>query len=217
MKSDLWARMRRWWHIHIFGLSPAAADDLADGIDLGDRDIERGTRSMVDSPLADEVNGASGGPAISPVPVDPVLGAGMFYTKPELLRIIKECKAERGAKPKAACPGLRTVADLDDLDRRFLAGGPVADAVVRGLARDLKRSALEIETLRAVEALERLAAVWKEKDRDFMASFLWHVAQRIQHHLAHETARRRMFEQVDMTAGPTKGGDERTRDAAPTT
>lgn len=168
MKASRWQRARRWWHVHIYGLSPAAADDLADGIGLGDRDIERGARN-----------------------------------------------AERGAK--AACPGLRTVADLDDLDRRFFAGGPVADAVVRGLSRDLKRSALEIDTLRAVEALEGLAAAWKEKDRDFMASFLWHVAQRIQHHVSHETAQRRLSEQVDMTPGPTRGGDERTRDAAPAT
>jgi hypothetical protein len=37
-KPGSYARARRWWHIYILGLSRAAADDLADGIDLGDHD-----------------------------------------------------------------------------------------------------------------------------------------------------------------------------------
>jgi hypothetical protein len=38
-----------------------------------------------------------------------------------------------------ACPGLATLEDLERMDREFLAGGPVTDAVVRGVVRDLRR------------------------------------------------------------------------------
>jgi len=38
MKISLWRWIRRWWHVHLHSLTRAAAEDLMDGIDLGDHD-----------------------------------------------------------------------------------------------------------------------------------------------------------------------------------
>ena len=39
MKLSLCRRVRRWWHMRLRRLTPEAAEDLMDGIDLGDRAI----------------------------------------------------------------------------------------------------------------------------------------------------------------------------------
>lgn len=96
-KTGLGHRIRLWWHRRK-GLTRAAAQDLIDGIDLGDR------------PCA--------------VPARPLCGGPP--------------RPRRGGPTPPACPGLLTVAGLERLDRAFLAGGPVRDAVVRGIERDLK-------------------------------------------------------------------------------
>jgi len=38
-RLSLWRRIRRWWHMRLRGLTPAAADDLVDGLDLADHEI----------------------------------------------------------------------------------------------------------------------------------------------------------------------------------
>lgn len=39
MKDPLWRRLRRRWHVALRGMTPAAADDLIDGMDLGDHPV----------------------------------------------------------------------------------------------------------------------------------------------------------------------------------
>lgn len=90
MKSDrFWRRLRRWWHMWLRRLPREAAEDLMDGLDLGDHEVHPPPRRF-------------GRPSRPP-----------------------------------ACPGLLTLEDLERMDREFLAGGEVTDAVVRGVLRDL--------------------------------------------------------------------------------
>jgi hypothetical protein len=91
-------------------LSRAAAEDLMDGIDLGDHDC----------------GGFSDLPRLE-LPPDP----------PRRPRRQPETGRPYGPRPPA-CPGLLTLKDLDELDRRFQAGGEVTDKVVRGILRDLR-------------------------------------------------------------------------------
>jgi len=96
-------RLRRWWHVTVRGIPAAAAEDLMDGIDLGDHACGFSAPPPLEAPEPK--------PRRRPAPNPPACPG--LATQEETERCLKKAEADRAGR----CSGLPTLEDLERIER----------------------------------------------------------------------------------------------------